>query len=322
MARTLLVTGMGGNVGQGIVRSIRAMGESIRIVGTNTERVCAGTHLCDTFYVVPYAVAPDYLPRLREICAREAVELIIPSTDYEAYYLGVGQPQLPPVAVSPPRTSKIFLDKLETARFCLEHGIAFAESVAPADYLDQYDTVVVKPREGRGSRGVVFDPPMPGSFSADYVVQRRYVGTEITSAFYVRRDGKLHGQVTMTRALTHGMTSACETTFAYDREVEEIIRALLGALEIRGSCNVQSIVAADGSVTPFEINGRLSGTTSIRGQLGFPDAVWTVDEYLFGRELAPPHVLRGAAVRIMMDVVYPTSTLEETEHPSSPHFIF
>ena len=322
MTRTVLVTGMGGNVGQGIVRSIRAMGEAIRVVGTNTECVSGGNHLCDAFHVVPYAVAPDFLPVMRTICAQEAVELVIPSTDYETYHLGVGQAHLPPVAVSPPSTSKIFLDKLETARFFAEQGIPFAETAEPRTYHGQFDKLIVKPREGRGSRNIHVDPPNPKDFSEEYLVQRRYEGAEITTAFYVRRDRAIHGHVTMRRELMHGMSFACEITFVHDQAVDAVIRAMNAALDIRGSCNVQSIITADGAVVPFEVNGRLSGTTSIRGQLGFNDVRWTIDEYLFGRAPASPRIIAGAAVRIMLDVIYPGASLNDIADPAAEHFLY
>ena len=53
--KTVLVTGIGGNVGQGILRNTIVYQKKIRIVGVNTELVTAGTHLCDIVYQVPFA---------------------------------------------------------------------------------------------------------------------------------------------------------------------------------------------------------------------------------------------------------------------------
>lgn len=321
-ARVILVTGLGGNVGQGIVRSIRAMGRDLRILGTNTEPVSGGNHLCDAFYVVPYAVDAAYVPTMSDVCRAEGVELIVPSTDYETYHLGLATDHLPPVAVSPPATCLVFLDKLVTAQVFARHAVPFAESCLPSEYRGQFDKVIVKPREGRGSRGIVIDPPDPSAFSDEFVVQRRYEGKEVTTAFYVRLDGTLHGHVTMSRSLTAGMTSACEIDQRHDVNVEAIVQALMKAVVIRGSCNIQSIVTPEGRVVPFEVNGRLSGTTSIRGQLGFPDACWTVQERLGAEPLSPPRVTGGCAVRIMMDVVYPDSRLQDHLDASKRHFVF
>ncbi len=322
MRRTVLVTGMGGNVGQGIVRSIRDLAGGLRIVGTSTDAISAGTHLCDRFHPVPPAVDPAYCPTMKALCASEGVELIIPSTDHETYHLSRAQAELPTVAVSPPDTCAIFLDKLRTAEVFAIGGVPFARSTLPRDYDGSFAKVIVKPRQGRGSRGIYLDPVHPEAFSDEYMVQERHAGVEITTAFYVRKDGSLHGHVTMERSLTAGMTSSCEVTFVHDRAVVPVIRSIVAALPVRGSCNVQSIVTARGEVIPFEVNGRLSGTTSIRGQLGFPDARWTVQEYLLGGTLAPPAVIRGAAVRMAVDIVYPGATLNDVADPHSQHFLF
>lgn len=325
MSDVVLVTGMGGNVGQGIVRSIRALSPALRIVGTNTAAMSAGNHLCDAFYLVPGAVEADYLDRMQAICADEQVALIIPSTDYETYHLSrssISLPSFPKVATSPAETCRVFLDKLETARFFSAHAIPFAASFLPSEYDGRFARTIVKPREGRGSRGICVDPPDLRAFGDDYVVQERHEGVEITSAFYVRGDGEIHGHVTMARSLSLGMTSACEITFAYDEAIERIAQAIVGALPVRGSCNLQSIVTASGQVVPFEVNGRLSGTASIRGQLGFPDACWTVEEHLWGRPLAPPRVEPGAAVRISLDVIYRGRSLVAAADPHAPFEIF
>lgn len=322
MAEVVLVTGMGGNVGQGIVRCLRTLATPLRIVGTNTTEMSAGNHLCDAHHLVPPAVDAAYVPKIAAICAREGVSLIIPSTDYETYHLGLSRALLPPVAASRADTCLVFLDKMRTARFFAEHGIPFATSYLPSEYDGQLARTIVKPREGRGSRGICLDPPDPRAFGDDYMVQERHEGVEITSAFYVRKDGTLHGHVTMARSLSAGMTSACEITFAHDAGIERIVRRILEAIPVVGSCNLQSIVTESGEIVPFEVNGRLSGTTSIRGQLGFPDACWTVEEHLFGRVLAPPAVVPGAAVRIAMDVIYPGATLQSAADPRVPHRLF
>jgi carbamoyl-phosphate synthase large subunit len=326
---TVLVTGLGGNVGQGIVRSLRAMGlgERLRIVGTNTAAVCAGNHLCDAFFAVPFASSPDYPDTIRAICERESVQLIIPSTDYETFHLARASEtsasgSWPPVATSPAETCRVFLDKWATATTFAEHGIAFAESCLPSDYRGQFDKWIVKPREGRGSRGILVDPPDVAAFSDDHVVQRRYEGKELTIGFYVRLDGVLHGHVTFARQLVGGMTTFCEIDQRHDALIEPLLRKLVGALPMRGSCNLQAIVDEDGRLWPFEVNGRLSGTTSIRGQLGFPDACWTVQERLWGQSPSAPRVRQGAAVRIAMDVVYPGKTLAEIRDATTPHFLF
>ena len=88
MSKKILVTGVGGNVGQGILRNISKDFPDIFLVGTNTVFLSAGNHLCDRIYQVPFSWEDNYIPKMIEICETHAIDLIIPSSDYEVFYLG------------------------------------------------------------------------------------------------------------------------------------------------------------------------------------------------------------------------------------------
>jgi len=309
--KSILVTGIGGGVGQGILRNLRALGLQNPIIGTNVERVSAGNHLCDAVYEVPFAYDDTYVDSIAQIVDDNDVGLVLPSTDYEVYHLALGRDRLgAPVAASDARVSRFCLDKLANFETFNRHGIEFARSVLPSAYAGEFERVVVKPREGRGSRNIHIDPVDPTAFGEDYVVQEYLDGPELTTAFYVRQDGQLHGSITMSRALEHGNTSSAQVEFAYDAQMDALLRQLVQTFDFRGSANVQSRVV-DRGVVPFEINCRISGTNSIRSQLGFADVKYAVQELLLGQEPDAPAVIVGSAIRIMHDVVYPGLALDE-----------
>lgn len=114
--KLVLVTGLGGNVGQGIARNIIATKYPITIVGCNIEDFSAGNYLCDFFEKVPYAFEPGYLQRIKDIILKYKIDLIIPSTDYEAYYLSHNREMFScPIAISSPEATEIYLDKWLTS---------------------------------------------------------------------------------------------------------------------------------------------------------------------------------------------------------------
>lgn len=307
----VLVTAVSGNVGQGVLRCIRQRFPEIRIVGCDIGTLTAGHRYCDSFHQVPYSYEDGYAECISRLCREESVDLVIPATDYEVYYLGRNAGGLPALIASPPAVSWMFIDKLETWRCFHEHGIPFAESSLPKDYKDDFGETIVKPREGRGSRSIHINPTDPAGFDRSYVVQKLYKGTEITTAVYVRRDREIHGMITFERSLVAGTTERCQVTSQYDVGLEGIIGSIVQNIEVYGPFNVQSIVTDSGLVVPFEINCRYSGTTSIRAQLGFPDVVFGIQEYLLGGAPEPPNVIPGAAIRILLDIVYPGKTLAE-----------
>lgn len=320
--RVVLVTGIGGNVAQGVLRNIRADFPEIRIVGIDINEITAGHHFVDAAYRVPYSYEPDYAAHLSEILTKEGVELILPCTDHETLYAAQVPASQGKVLGNSPETASLFLDKYLTAEKFTEVGISFANSLLPSSYDGRWQRRVVKPRDGRGSRNVFFDPPAAQEFDDSYVVQEYLEGPEITAAFYVRKCGTLHGCIVLRRELQNGMTERCEVVMEYASGMEALARKMTEAFALRGPCNIQARVLEGGEIVPFEINARYSGTNSIRAQLGFPDVRYGIQEYLLGQELAEPSIREGSAIRVMMDIVYPERSLKEVKAGSSGSFIY
>lgn len=320
--RKVLITGIGGNVGQGILRNIIHLDYDIFLVGTNTTAVSAGNHLCDVVYQVPFSTNKNYLKSILEICEKEKVELIIPSTDFEAYYLSLSHEKLPLLASSGLNETELFLNKYLTWKEFSKCNIPFAMSVLPSEYNNDFKELIVKPTKGRGSREVYINPKDVKLFSDEFIVQELYKGKEITTTFYVKKNGELHGFITFERELENGMTTKCEVIDEYDKEIKKIILAMIKNFSIRGSCNIQSIVTNTKKIVPFEVNCRISGTNSIRSQFGFEDVKYILQEYLFGQEPDKPMIKKGSALRIMMDVIYPDISLSKIENIKTKHYIY
>lgn len=322
--KTVLVTGIGGNVGQGVLRNIRSLDLEITILGTDISSFTAGNHLCDFTYQVPYSYDENYIPTIQKIVEKENVQLIIPTTDYEVYFLSLHQSVLTAkVVASNPEIAQKYLDKYLTYQHHKKLNIPFSKSWLPSEFEFEIDDFIVKPREGRGSRGISINPENPKNFSDDYIIQPLHKGTEITTAFYVKRDGSLHGLFTMERELTNGATSKSKTIKKYDGQLEVIIMKMIETKGLIGSINLQSIVTDNGEIIPFEVNCRISGTNSIRHNLGFQDVKYTIQEYLLDQEPDEVKPIDGIAVRLLYDVIYPNAVNEsELNNNKSLHTIY
>ena len=322
--KTVLVTGIGGNVGQGILRNIRSLNLPIRLIGTDIESFTAGNHLCDFTYVVPYSYDENYIPILQDIINKEQVDLVIPSTDYEVYYLSENKNQLNAIIVaSDSKTAKIYLDKYETYKYLSNNNIPFAISWLPQDCDFSEKEIIAKPREGRGSRGILINPENPTQLPVGYMIQPLHRGIEITTAVYVNKKGQLHGIFIMERSLTNGTTTESKVVFEYDSSMRIIAQKMIDLGGLVGSFNIQSIVTAANEIIPFEINCRISGTNSIRHNLGFQDVKYAIQEYLLDEIPDEPKPIEGIATRILMDVVYPkTNSLDALNNNSVEHIIY
>ncbi len=322
MSQTVLVTGIGGNVGQGILRNIRAAFPDIRLVGTDIRDVTAGHHFCHAAHLVPYCYDDSFADCVIDICRQEGVDLIIPGTDYEVVYMGRLADHLPPVLGTHPDVARLFVDKLSTARAFADVGIPFASACLPSEYAGQFDTVIVKPREGRGSRGLYIDPVDPTTFDDTRMVQQRIIGKELTTAFYVTKSRSIHGHITFERELADGTTERCSTTSEHDSLVKPIIEAITTKFDVRGPCNVQAILTDANELMPFEINCRYSGTNSIRSQFGFEDVRWGIEEWLLNQPPSAWTLKPGAAIRILMDIIYPGGSLVDLPAGDDNSYLF
>ena len=323
-AKTVLVTGIGGNVGQGILRNIASLNLSIRLIGTDIASFTPGNHLCDATYKVPYSYDESYIPTLQNIIDKEKVDLVLPSTDYEVYYLSQNAEKLNAIVVaSDAKTAKTYLDKYESYVYLSQNNIPFAKSWLTGDYDFSEKEIIAKPREGRGSRGILLNPENPNQLPNGYMIQPLAKGIEITTAVYVNKQGKLHGLFTMERSLTNGTTTESKVVFQYDNEITIIAEKMIALGGLVGSFNIQSIVTTKGEIVPFEINCRISGTNSIRHNLGFQDVKYAIQEYLLNEIPDKPKPIEGIATRILMDVVYPNiSDFSKLNNNSVSHIIY
>jgi carbamoyl-phosphate synthase large subunit len=324
MEKKILVTGIGGNVGQGILRNIRDCFPEVIIIGVDVAVFTSGNYLCDKTYKVPYSYEDNYIKVVQNIVEVEKIDLIIPSTDYEVYYLALNKLTLKTnVAASEYKIAKIYLDKYETFLYHNKHNIPFAKSWLPKDYDFSVNEIIAKPREGRGSRGILINPINPSELPDDYMIQSLIKGKEITTAVYVTKENILHSIFTMERELTNGTTSKSKVLFEYDNDLRKIIQKMIDLGGLKGSFNLQSIVSITGEIIPFEVNCRISGTNSIRHNLGFQDVKYTIQEYLFNIKPDISKPIKGIATRILLDIVYPEADYENNlNNKFSKHILY
>jgi len=308
--KTVLVTGIGGNVGQGILRNLIESKYPIRLIGTNITKLSAGNHFVDAFYKVPFGFDADFIPTLKQIVENEKVDLIIPSTDFEAYYLSIHQADFKcRIAVSGPIATEAYLDKYLTWQLHTKSNVPFAESVLPSEYRNNFEMAIAKPRKGRGSKGIFKNIKNSADIKLlkddDYIIQRMYEGREITTAVYVTyNERRIHGLISMDRSLENGATTYCKVVRDFDDKFTEIAETMISVTNLKGAFNIQSIVDESGRIFPFEVNCRISGTNSIRSNFGFNDVLYTIQELLYNETPTSVEIIEGFAYRYLSDVIY------------------
>lgn len=166
---TVLLTSVGGLVSPGIIHNLRSLPEVSRIIGVDAAVDAIGFHMVDKHYIVPMGSDPEYVGAVSYIAERENIDVIIPCSDeevlslsrYKALFEGKGVAILCPDYVSVATA----IDKGYMLEFLKQHGCPVPNFLLPNSTTELvqavkelgYPTkpVVVKPRRGRGGRGVI-----------------------------------------------------------------------------------------------------------------------------------------------------------------------
>ena len=119
-------------------------------------------HEADEGFLVPRITDPDHVPRLLEICSRQGVDLVVPTTDREWPVWGEHVPAFADigttVAVSAPEVLAIASDKKRTNDWLCANGFPTVRQGRPAEALADPSSwplpLMAKPRFGSASEGV------------------------------------------------------------------------------------------------------------------------------------------------------------------------
>lgn len=262
----VLVTGSGGPAGIAVIRRLVALGH--RVVAADADSAAAGGYLASRRVVLPRADHPRFLDAVLGAAAAYGVDALISTVAEELPALAVGSHRLADAGIGTwlpdPAAVDLCCDKAAFARRMQWAGIAHPATADTTFGLrDVPGPWVVKPRTGRGSRGVaLLDRPddVVAAFGADpsLIVQTRLEGREFTADALVDRSGEVLTVVPRWRDETKAGISVKGTTFASEA-VTDLARAALTAVGLTGPANVQGFVADDGTATLVEINPRFSG---------------------------------------------------------------
>ena len=98
-APTIAVTGVGGGVGQSILRALRLSEAGYRILGLDMNPFSAGLYQCDRALTVPPCDHEDYLPRMTDILREEGVSVLMEALKKTTISSNTSSVPAPPLAV-------------------------------------------------------------------------------------------------------------------------------------------------------------------------------------------------------------------------------
>ena len=306
----LLMSG-GCLVGQNVYACLVPHRDSLRLVASNSEAREPTLFDFDAVYLTPQTGDSNdaFLRRFEEILGLEDPRLIIPCRDEDVLALA----QICERSPSSERgrflcgnvdTAGAILDKMHSARFCTEHGLPFAATIAMDSPLDQLEAfaerhgypLLAKPREGFASRGVFLildhEQLVKSTIYRSHLLQE-YLGDPAAVFEYASSIAKgvplfhslerlkhsIQLLISPDGAVSEALVTGNKMVFGKSERVtlEDApdIRALglrcgraFAAAGWRGPLNIQCETTPDGRIVIYEFNGRFTGATAARHLLG------------------------------------------------------
>jgi carbamoyl-phosphate synthase large subunit len=314
---TVLVTGVGAIIGQGIVQCLRDANRAVRIVGVDRNPECFGPLLCDAFCAKPDVDESEtaYIRFWENLLAEESVDLVLPGIEEDMFFLSAHREVLSErtmLGLNTPALIDLARDKWRLAE------VAGAMTI-PASLSRNWDECVaklgpapllLKPRQGSGSRGIVRLENetdfayWAGRAEANFMVQK-IVGTdeqEFTVGLFGLGEGRT---VTPPILFRRRLSPAGNTQYAEvvnDEALAAVTQALAERLQPVGPTNFQ-FRKDNGRIYLLEINPRFSSSSSLRAAFGYNEGRMALEYYLDGKDPAPPEIRFGRAWRVAGDRV-------------------
>lgn len=276
MPINVLVSGAGGDVGQGVIKSLYSSCLDLEVYATCIDITSAWLHKVKHSFIAPLSASDEYIPYLIKLIDKCKIDVFFPTVDSEILKISHFREAIEKqtgclVFVGSSNVVQITDDKLETAEFLKRNGFCSPASIAldpltVEPFITQVGfPVILKKRRGRGSNEVFMINSLaeiePYYCQLDFMLQEWLDPShgEYTSGIYLGDDGTVKGSCTFKRQLKNGSTYIAERIV--EPRLEEPLEQVACSLGLK-YLNIQSMRRGN-KLIPFEFNGRLSGTTAM-----------------------------------------------------------
>jgi carbamoyl-phosphate synthase large subunit len=250
---------------------VSAFAQHARVVAVDPNPLAPAQYAADVRAAVPRIDDDGYVPALAELCAEHRVGAVIPLTDLDIEVLArAGAEGRLPALVPGPDTARATFDKYEAHLLLEQLGLPSPPTVLPGEpgqsgrWAGFPFPAIVKPRQGSGARSIMLARDASAvEFFINYVeepvmVQKAMDGPEFSIDCLSDTTGRCLNAIPRTMIESRGGESIKGTVIA-DRELIDLGRAVVEALEVRGPCTVQVFRDSQVGLGITDVNTRFGG---------------------------------------------------------------
>lgn len=309
--KVILVTGIGGDIGQSVIKCLKEIKCSIDIIGCDIERYAAARKVVDRFFEAPRTTEEqEYFDFIQKLIKDEGINYILPTSEVEIEFYNRHRDCFDNavIFINKSEIVKTFLDKYETANFLKNNNFPYPTTYLITDYNKEMSfPVLLKKRKGWGAKGLIIindgDELEFHKKRTDDAIIQEIIGTpdeEYTVSVF--STGKDTYSIAFKRCLGYGSLTKVAQLIC-DDEINDLAEKIAKAIALEGSINIQ-LRKTNKHYIPFEINPRFSSTVYIRHCFGFEDVKWWIN-LKEGRDIEyVPRYKGGVAVRTIGELFF------------------
>jgi carbamoyl-phosphate synthase large subunit len=226
---------------------------------------------------IPLANDPRFLVELEKIIFDKKIDILVPGVDEELATIAKNRKQLKVKILLPDlEFIECMLDKLLCIQSMKGKGLVVPRTVLAENAYDIGFPQIIKPRSGRGSRGVAIVRTIEEvlAYKIFFRVKKESVisqelakGTEYTVLIAADMQANLKAIVPVKIIQKKGITIRAVTEF--ENNIIEYCKSFQTKFKTTGIYNLQCILTDTGQVIPFEVNPRISTTFCLSIAAGF-----------------------------------------------------
>ena len=323
----VLVTGAGSVYGQGIIRALKASVLPVEIIAIDTNPYSLGLFSADKSFIAPRAADEEsYYMFIKNLCIDHQIKAIFIGSTAELPFYSRNRESLErstgaKVFVNSPAVIELCTDKWMTMCHLSRSGFQIPASIRypeDAGMLSSFIEsagfpLIVKPRFGRGSVGVVLVKDkqllLENIKGKESLIIQEYLTDEeqeFTVGICINQKGKVISKIALRRYLLEGVSIASVSNGYHD--IADYCAVVAGTLGVYGAINIQ-LRLKDGMPVIFEINPRFSSSTGMRLLFGINEPEILIRSEVLCQEVIPGCATTGLVLRQYTDYYFPLDKL-------------